>query len=150
MSSPHIMHMLFLCGLLPQCPHLHLSQYSAISALSMVFLLSMLPHSNLLSILLFTGVLAAELDIGVTHVGHSLTALLVTGVHAVSVSITAPPQRDAQPIQPALELITVAATGRPCGCRGTGRGYWVRVGAQVSHSHLCLPNPADAKLSLRL
>lgn len=50
--------------------------------------------------------------------GHSLTALLITGIHAVSVSITAPPQGDAQSIQPALELISVAATGGSCGLVG--------------------------------
>ena len=65
-----------------------------------------------------SGVLAAKLDIRVTDVGHSLTALLITGVHAISVPIAAPPQGDAQTIQPALELIIVAAARRPCGLVG--------------------------------
>lgn len=42
----------------------------------------------------FTRVLAPKLDIGVADMGHSLTALLITGVHAVSVPVTAPPQGD--------------------------------------------------------
>lgn len=110
---------LFLCGLLPQCPHPDPSQCGAISALNMVFSCPCCPVPS--SLQYCTRVLAAELDVGVTDVGHSLAALLVTGVHAVSVPVTAPPQGDAQPIQPALELITVAATRRSCSCRGTGR-----------------------------
>lgn len=101
------------------------------------FLLSMVPHSMLPPILLFTRVLAAKLDVGVTDVGHSLTALLVTGVHAVSVPITAPPQGDAQTIQPALELIIVTATRRPCGCRGTGGSRGSRSVIPIS----AFPNP---------
>lgn len=45
-----------------------------------------------------TRVLAAKLDVRVTNVGHPLTALLVAGVHAVSVPVAAPPQGDAQAI----------------------------------------------------
>lgn len=50
--------------------------------------------------------------------GHPFTALLITGVHAVSVSITTPPQGDAQAIEPALELIGMAAARRSCGLVG--------------------------------
>ena len=52
--------------------------------------------------------------------GHPLTALLVTGIHAVGVSVTAPPQGDAQAIQPALELIGMAASGRSGGWKTRG------------------------------
>lgn len=88
------------------------------------------------SVLLFTRVFAAKLDVGITDVGHSLTALFVTGVHAVSVPVAAPPQGDAQAIQPALELIIVAAARRPCGCRGTGGEL------RISHPISTFPNPS--------
>ena len=60
-----------------------------------------------------TRVLAEELGRGVTHVGDPL-AVLVAEVHAVIVSVAAPPHGDAQTVHPALELIHVTAS------RGTG------------------------------
>lgn len=144
---------LFLCSRLPQCPH-PASQCRAVALtaarLSHGFLLSLLPRAKLCAILVFTRVLAAKLDVGVADVGHSLAALLVTGVHAVGVPVTAPPQGDAQAIQPALELVTVAATRRSCGCRGTGAGHRVGVGAPGQPSPGCLPNPSPAMPSPRL
>ena len=49
--------------------------------------------------------------------GDSLAVLLVTGVHAVRVAIAAPAHGDAEPVQPALELVGVAAPRR-------ARGWW--------------------------
>lgn len=69
-----------------------------------------------------TRVLAAKFDIGVADVGDPLAVVLVAGVHAVCVTVTAPAHGDAQPIQPALELVRVAAPRRACGC-GEGTAH---------------------------
>ena len=146
---PCIRHKLFLCSLLPHnvptplltvrcCLPCHCSALNRASSCPCCF-----PS------ILFTGVFAAKLDIGVTDMGHSLTALLVTGVHAVSVPIAAPPQGDAQTIQPALELIIVAAARRPCGCRGTGGGHGgLRAPGQLFPSLPSQPPPAIPSLGL--
>lgn len=49
--------------------------------------------------------------------GDPLAVLLVAGVHAVRVAVAAPAHGDAEPVQPALELVSVAAPGR-------ARGWW--------------------------
>lgn len=49
--------------------------------------------------------------------GDPLAVLLVAGVHAVRVAVTAPAHGDAEPVQPALELVGVAAPG-------WARGWW--------------------------
>lgn len=67
-----------------------------------------------------TGVPAAKLDGRVAHVRHALAVLLVAQVHAVRVPVAAPAQGDAQAVHPALELIGVAPSGGPSGCRGGG------------------------------
>lgn len=46
--------------------------------------------------------------------GDPLAVLLVTGVHAVRVAVAAPAHGDAEPVQPALELVSVAAPGWAC------------------------------------
>lgn len=66
---------------------------------------------------LLTRVPAAKLDCWVAHVCDTLTVLLITQVHAVSVPITAPTQGDAQPIHPTLKLICMTTSRRTSGCR---------------------------------
>lgn len=62
-----------------------------------------------------TGVPAAKLDSWITHVRDTLTVLLIAHVHAVSVSITAPAQGDAQAIHPTLKLICMTTSRRASG-----------------------------------
>lgn len=64
-------------------------------------------------------VLAGKLDGRVAHMCDALAVLLVTKVHAVRVSITAPSHRNTQTVHSALELIRVATAGRPRGLIGT-------------------------------
>lgn len=49
--------------------------------------------------------------------GDPLAVLLIAGVHAVRVAVAAPAHGDAEPVQPALELVGVAAPGRARGWR---------------------------------
>lgn len=61
---------------------------------------------------------AAKLDRWIAHVGNTLTILLITQVHAVSVPITAPTQGDAQAIHPTLKLICMTTSRRTSGLIG--------------------------------
>lgn len=62
---------------------------------------------------------AAELDSRVTHMGNTLTVVLITQIHTVCVTITPPTHGNAQPIHPTLELIYVTATWRTSRLVGT-------------------------------
>lgn len=64
-----------------------------------------------------TRVSAAELDSRVTHMGNTLTVVLITQIHTVCVAVTPPTHGNAQPIHPTLELIYVTATWRTSRCR---------------------------------
>lgn len=64
-------------------------------------------------------VLAAKLDIGVACLCHAIAVLLITCIHTICVSITAPAVRYAEAIQAALKLI----------CMATSRGSSSLVGA---------------------
>lgn len=78
--------------------------------------------------------------------GDPLAVLLIAGVHAVRVAVAAPAHGDAEPIQPALELVSVAAPGRARGWwegrsthllhlpRGAGNRAGLGHGRRVSHS----------------
>lgn len=63
-----------------------------------------------------TGVLAAELDRRVAHVGHALAMALIAQIHTVGVTVAAPTHGNAQAVHSTLELIHMAAAWWTCGC----------------------------------
>lgn len=76
----------------------------------------------------FTGILAAKLHIWITDMSDTLTVLLVTRVHTVSVAVTVPAHGNAEGIQSALELICMAASRWAGSCRGR-KGESMLIGA---------------------
>lgn len=62
-----------------------------------------------------TRVLAGELDGWVAHMSDTFAVLLVAEVHAVGVSVAAPTHGNTHAVHSALELIRMAAAGRPRG-----------------------------------
>lgn len=70
---------------------------------------------------ILTRVPATELDCWVTHVGDALTVVLITQVHTVCVTITAPAHGNTQAIHPTLELIYMAAAWRTGSWRENGK-----------------------------
>lgn len=78
-----------------------------------------------------TRVPAAKLYSWITHVCDALTVLLITQVHAVSVTITAPAQGDAQAIHSTLKLVCMTTSRRPRGC---GERYSTRLSNDILFS----------------